>query len=70
METLELINPELYQILVHRAASNVKWAEYFLLVNACCEIIKRIPRTSQACEQVEIENLLLKAMENRTLRWC
>ncbi|HET8844771.1 MAG TPA: hypothetical protein VFN35_25085 [Ktedonobacteraceae bacterium] len=63
MDPLELINSGLYQILVRRAAHHLKWAEYFLLINACYEIAKRIPKTSEECDQTNIEELIEQTLE-------
>ena len=59
----ELISHDLYQSLVCHAAHDRKWAEYFLLVNACYETIKHLPSTPEACEQANIEELLIQGLE-------
>lgn len=63
MDALELINSDLYQLLVRRAAHNRQWAEYFLLLNACCEVIKRIPQTPEEYDQANIEKILIHELE-------
>jgi hypothetical protein len=44
---MEIIHPELYKLIVRRAAHNRQWAGYFLLINTCYEIIKQIPTTPE-----------------------
>lgn len=58
-----IISDELYQILTQRAARNEKWAAYFLLFNACYEILKQTPITQEGYEQVDIDELLARALE-------
>ncbi len=62
MNVFKLINDEIYQMLTQRAARNEYWAAYFLLVNACYEIAKDIPQTQMACDEADIELLLLETM--------
>lgn len=64
MNGVKLINDELYQMLTQRAARNENWAAYFLLVNACYEIAKDVPLTQMACDETDIELLLIKAIEH------
>ena len=63
MGRLKLVDDELYQTLTQRAASDEKWAAYFLLVNACYEIAKTIPETKEACDLADIETLLIQGLE-------
>ena len=60
----EVISPDLYQSLVYHAVRDPKWAEYFLLINTCYEILKHLPATLEACEQVNIEELLIQGLEH------
>lgn len=62
-DALELINTDLYQMLVRQAAHDRRWSPYFLLVNTCCQIAKQVPTTRQACEQEDVDLLLADALE-------
>lgn len=64
MNAPKFISDELYQILTQHAARDEKWAAYFLLFNACYEILKQAPQTQQACEQTNIEMLLVQSLEH------
>lgn len=63
MDTDKLTNGELYRTLMQRAARNEDWAAYFLLINACYEIVKGIPQTQSACDAADIEHLLIGTIE-------
>ncbi len=63
MSTSELPTEKLYQVLVKRAAQNEKWAEYFLLVNACFEIIQHIPKSQEEYTETDIDEKLIKTLE-------
>jgi hypothetical protein len=58
-----LVSNELYQQLVRRAAHDERWAAYFLLINTCCAIAAKIPTTEGALNEVDVERLLIDAME-------
>jgi hypothetical protein len=62
-DAMEIIHPELYKLIVRRAAHDHQWAEYFLLINTCYEIIKQVPTTLEACNQTNINDLLEKTLE-------
>lgn len=50
------------EILRHVTHSDI-WPQYFLLVNACLENIKRLPTTSEQCDQADVETLLTECLE-------
>ena len=60
---LEIMNPRLYQMLIKRGIHDHQWAEYFLLINTCYEIIKRIPNTPEVCNEMDIRKLLNDSLE-------
>jgi len=64
MDPIRLVNNELYQMLVQRAAHDERWASYFLLVNTCYAIAAKIPTTDEALNVADIEKLLIDAMEH------
>jgi len=67
---LKLVDDALYQVLTQRAASDERWAAYFLLVNACYEIAKTIPETREVCDLVDIEQLLIQGLEHMGKAVC
>jgi hypothetical protein len=59
----ELPTEKLYQALVKRAAQSGKWAEYFLLVNACFEVIQHIPKSSEEFTETDVDEKLIQTLE-------
>ena len=62
-DTLKIMNPKLYQMLVKRGVRDHRWAEYFLLISTCYEVIKRVPATPEACNEIDIDKLMNDALE-------
>ena len=58
-----IISPKIYQSLMRGVMYDPNWAAYFLLINTCCEILKNVPDTKEACEQADSEELLVKTLE-------
>ena len=52
-----------YQMLVKLAAKNEEWAAYFLLINTCCQIFQTVPADLEACENADVEDLLIRGLE-------
>jgi len=64
MSTFKFIDEEMYQQLVQRAEHDERWAAYLLLVNTSLVITEHIPTTPSALEEVDIEKLLIHALEH------
>lgn len=52
-----------YQEILRHVTHNDIWPQYFLLINACLENIKRLPTTSEQCDQADVETLLIECLE-------
>lgn len=52
-----------YQEIVRHITHNDIWPQYFLIINACLENIKRLPTTSEQCDQADVETLLIECLE-------
>jgi hypothetical protein len=57
------VTAECYQEILRHATHNDVWPQYFLLINACLENIKRLPPTSEQCDQADVETLLIECLE-------
>jgi hypothetical protein len=64
MEPIELLNSEAYRELMRHISQDLKWAEYFLLINTCYQVIKHIPGSQEAYEQAAVDELLEQALAN------
>lgn len=53
----------MYHVLIQKAARDRQWAEYFLLINACYEIIKTLPTNQEEYDRADIEALIGRALE-------
>lgn len=52
-----------YQEILRHVTHDDIWPQYFLLINACLENIKRLPTTSEQCDQADVEALLIECLE-------
>jgi hypothetical protein len=57
------VTAQSYQEILRRVTHNDIWPQYFLLINACSENIKRLPTTSEQCDRADIETLLIECLE-------
>lgn len=65
-----LLGSELYQELTRRTMKDEKWAEYFLLLNACLEIVKQAPESPESCDTADVEGLLSAGLERLAIAVC
>lgn len=57
------MDEQVCQEMTKRAAENVDWASYFLLVQACQKIVESAPGSIEACNEVNVQKALTEALE-------
>lgn len=60
-----VLNPEVYLQIARRAVNgeqHVTWAQYLLLLSACCDVVRAAPNIVDGIESFDIEEQLVNAL--------